>query len=73
MADVEYTTRGVRLSRADGGGYFATVPDLPRCMSNGETPEEAVRNVREATLDWIDAARESGECMPAPRPHPSRA
>ena len=34
---LEYAVRIERL--ADGGGYLATVPDLPGCMSDGETPE----------------------------------
>jgi len=63
----EYTVRVVPLSPTDGGGYLASVPDLPGCMSDGETPEEAVRHVREAILDWIDAARELSLEIPAPR------
>ncbi len=30
----------------EGGGFFATVPDLPSCMSDGATPEEAVSMAR---------------------------
>ena len=44
------------LSEEDGGGFFATVPDLPGCMSDGETPEEALVNVQDAILAWIEAA-----------------
>jgi predicted RNase H-like HicB family nuclease len=50
----------------DGGGFLATVPDLPGCMSDGETPEEAVTNVQDAILAWIEAARELGREIPAP-------
>ena len=46
-----------RLADADGGGYFATVPDLPGCMPDGETPEEALKNVVEAITSWIEAAK----------------
>ena len=56
------------LSPEDGGGYLATVPDLPGCMSDGETPEEAVRNVRDAIAAWIEEARATGRPIPAPRP-----
>ncbi|CAK0770758.1 hypothetical protein WCLP8_4630002 [uncultured Gammaproteobacteria bacterium] len=31
------------LSEADGGGWLAEVPDLPGCMSDGATPEEAAQ------------------------------
>jgi antitoxin HicB len=56
------------LSADDGGGYFATVPDLPGCMSDGDTPEEALVNVQDAILCWIEAAREMGRDVP----HPTR-
>jgi predicted RNase H-like HicB family nuclease len=42
------------------------VPDLTGCMSGGETPEEAVTNVQDAILAWIEAARELGREIPAP-------
>ncbi|HYC05510.1 MAG TPA: type II toxin-antitoxin system HicB family antitoxin [Azospirillaceae bacterium] len=57
----------LRLLMADeGGGWLAEVPDLPGCMSDGETPEEAVRNVQDAIDSWIEAAREDGRPVPAP-------
>jgi len=31
------------------GGYTALIPDLPRCMSQGETLEEAIINIEEAS------------------------
>lgn len=67
MPNLDYPLIVVPLSQADGGGYLASVPDLPGCMSDGETPEEAVRHVREAIRDWIDAASELGQDIPAPR------
>jgi predicted RNase H-like HicB family nuclease len=54
------------LSAEDGGGYLATVPDLPGCMSDGETPEEAAVNVQDAIQSWLDAAREWGQTVPPP-------
>ena len=36
---LEYSLRIERLADKAGGGYLATVPDLPGCMSDGETPE----------------------------------
>ena len=55
---LEYPVRLERLAEEDGGGYLATVPDLPGCMSDGETPEEALQNVRDAIASWIEAAKE---------------
>jgi predicted RNase H-like HicB family nuclease len=54
------------LSADDGGGFLATVPDLPGCMSDGETPEEALVNVQDAILCWIEAAHELGRDIPPP-------
>jgi len=61
-----YTILIEPLSPEDGGGFLATVPDLPGCMSDGETREEAARNVEDAIVCWIDAARELGREVPAP-------
>ena len=54
------------LSPEDGGGYVATAPDLPGCMSDGETPESALANVGDAIATWIEAARELGHRVPEP-------
>ena len=63
---LEYAIRIERLSEDDGGGYFATVPDLPGCMSDGEIPEEALKNVQEAIASWIEAAKEWKQDIPKP-------
>lgn len=54
------------LPPEDGGGYFATVPDLPGCMSDGESPEEAVHNVQDAIASWIEVASAAGRPIPLP-------
>lgn len=54
------------LSREDGGGYLITFPDLPGCMSDGDTPEEALENGKDAFQGWIAAAEM--EKIPIPRP-----
>jgi len=54
------------LTVEDGGGFLALVPDLPGCMSDGETPEEALVNVRDAILAWIEAAGDMGHAVPPP-------
>ncbi len=55
---LDYAIRIEKLSAEDGGGYLATVPDLPGCMSDGETPEEALNNIQDA--------------IPTPMPSPVR-
>ena len=63
---LEYAIRIEWLSEDDGGGYLATVPDLPGCMSDGETPEEALKDVQEAIASWIEAAKEWKQDIPKP-------
>jgi antitoxin HicB len=65
---LEYSVRIERLADGDGGGYLATVPDLPGCMSDGGTPEEALKNVQEAITSWIESAREWKIDPPKPSP-----
>lgn len=54
------------LSPEDGGGYLASVPDLPGCMSDGGTPQEALAQVEDAIATWIEAARDLGHAVPGP-------
>ena len=54
------------LSREEGGGYLVEYPDIPGCMSDGETVEEAIMNGREALLDCIEVFKESGRKIPKP-------
>lgn len=57
----------VPLKPEDGGGFAAVAPELPGCRSDGETPEEALRNGYDAVACWIEAAEEMGRPVPAPR------
>ena len=66
MNDLTYPVVITPLTADDGGGFAATVPDLPGCMSDGETPEEALGNVRDAIDAWIEMARELGHAIPEP-------
>jgi antitoxin HicB len=54
------------LSKDEGGGYLVEFPDIPGCMSDGETVQEAIANGREALRDCIEVFRESGRKLPKP-------
>lgn len=69
VADADYNVQMRRLEKAEGGGWLAEVADLPGCMSDGATPDEALRNVRNAIGEWIDCAIELGRHVPAPSQH----
>ena len=46
------------------GGYWAEVPALPGCYSQGESIEETVKNIREAIESPIEALKEEGQEIP---------
>jgi len=48
----------VTLREAEEGGYTVEVPALPGCISQGETYEEALANIREAITAYLAAAEE---------------
>ncbi len=54
------------LSKEEGGGYLVEYPDIPGCMSDGETIEEAIANGREALRDCVAVLQESGRKVPKP-------
>lgn len=45
------------LSEEDGGGYIAYSPDLPGCLADGESPEEALTAFRDALTEWAEEMR----------------
>jgi predicted RNase H-like HicB family nuclease len=66
MKSLEYPVLIEPLATEDGGGFLATVPDLPGCMSDGESAEDALKNVRAAIAEWIEEARALGREIPPP-------
>jgi antitoxin HicB len=52
----------------DEGEWVVAIPELPGCLSQGETPEEAITMIREAQRLWLQVALEDGRPIPAPRP-----
>ncbi len=47
--------------------FIAEVPELPGCMADGETYEQAVANARQVISEWMETARELGRPIPVPR------
>ena len=48
------------------GGYIAECPDIPGCMSQGETEEEALENIQEAIELCLEVRREDGLPLTVP-------
>lgn len=46
--------------------YLVSVPDLPGCVADGKTPEEAAKNAQIMIGEWIETARELGREIPEP-------
>jgi antitoxin HicB len=46
--------------------WLAEVPDLPGCMADGETPEQAVNAAHQAANLWLEVAKEEGRPIPQP-------
>ncbi len=44
----------------DEGGFVISYPDLPGCITGGETLEEAMQNAQDAKKAWLMAAMEDG-------------
>jgi predicted RNase H-like HicB family nuclease len=44
------------VHEAEEGGYWAEVPALPGCVSQGDTMDELLANMREAIQAWLDTA-----------------
>jgi predicted RNase H-like HicB family nuclease len=47
--------------------FIAEVPELPGCMADGATYQEALANVEVVIQEWIETAQESGRPIPEPR------
>ncbi len=47
--------------------FIAEVPELPGCMAHGSTPEDALKNAKEAIQLWMDTAKEFGDAIPEPK------
>ena len=45
----------VILEKQEEGGYTAYIPSLPGCVSQGETKEEALKNIKEAIELYLEA------------------
>lgn len=54
------------IEDTDEGGYGISFPDLPGCVSFGETIEDAIKNGEDARREWFYAMLEEGKKMPEP-------
>ena len=46
--------------------FIVEVPELPGCMADGATYEEAINNAQRVVKEWIETAKELGREIPEP-------
>jgi antitoxin HicB len=63
---LEYPFEKRPLSEDEGGGWLIAFPDLPGCISDGQTPEEAMVNGKDAVAAWIITTQAAGRELPRP-------
>lgn len=51
----------------EDGCYLAEVPELPRCMADGETLAEVTKEIEESIKVWIEVNKERGVAIPEPK------
>ena len=56
----------VVIEHTPGTNYSAYVPDLPGCVSTGDTVEEVSRNIQEAIEFHLEGMRADGDPIPEP-------
>lgn len=47
--------------------FIAEMPELPGCMADGETAQEALKNIENVAESWVETARELGRDIPEPK------
>ena len=51
----------------EDGNFVADVPELPGCMADGATREEALANAQVVIREWVETAKELGRLIPEPK------
>ncbi len=54
------------LAEDEGGGFMVEYADLPGCVSDGDTPEEAIRQGRDAVKAYLLSCAKHGDPIPKP-------
>ncbi len=51
----------------EDGVYIAEIPELPGCMADGRTYDEAIKNAQVMISEWIETAKSLGRDIPQPK------
>lgn len=61
--NLEYT---IRLKKNSDGSFFAEIEELPGCITEGDTKEEALKMIEDAKIGWLEVAIERNLAIPEP-------
>ena len=56
----------VVIEQDEDGNYIVQCPAFPGCISEGKTREEALANIKDAILGYLESLRKHGEPIPPP-------
>lgn len=65
MAEIKYEMI-IYWSEKDNT-FIVEVPELPGCMADGQSYEEAIQNAQKIVLEWIETAKSLGRDIPKPK------
>ena len=65
---MKYTYTAVFVPTEDGTEFYARVPDLPGCVTTGDTIEDAIEQITDAASGWLVAAEDHADPIPAATP-----
>lgn len=54
----------VYLQPAEEGGYIVSAPELPGCVTQGETREEALEMIKDAIVGYVESLKAHGDRVP---------
>jgi antitoxin HicB len=57
----------IELIPEPGGGWFVGIKELPGCMTDVDSPEEALREINEIKREWLEIALEEGLTIAEPK------
>jgi antitoxin HicB len=72
--DLEYYAKlpyTIILEKGEGPGdyWVARIAELPHCMIHGSTPEDALKEIEEVKIEWLESNLEDGLPIPEPTEH----
>ncbi len=65
---MKYIYTAVFTPIEDGSGYYARIPDLPGCITTGNSLSDAMDEIADAMAGWLCVAEDEGLPIAAPTP-----